>query len=160
MQNLYGSTYLELERCGCKNIFKFLNHTHIEGGELSGTIDELIRHAASKLSHIHFVANDRARCRLIQMGEQEASVFVIGSLDMDVMFSNELPTLETVKKYYEIPYDTYAILMYHPVTTEYDRTALHVNRLVEALLKDTHNYVVIYPNNDMGSHLIWKLTNG
>ena len=113
MQNLYGSTYLEVERCGCKNIFKFLNHTseatmdltlsktidglstylkenpvdlivvhgdrvevlagaitgslnnilvaHIEGGELSGTIDELICHAVSKLSHIHFVANDKAR---------------------------------------------------------------------------------------------------
>lgn len=206
MQNLYGSTYLEVERCGCKNIFKFLNHTseatmdltlsktidglstylkenpvdlivvhgdrvealagaitgslnnilvaHIEGGELSGTIDELIRHAVSKLSHIHFVANDKARCRLIQMGEQEASVFVIGSPDMDVMFSNELPVLETVKKYYEIPYDTYAIVMYHPVTTEYERTAFHVNQLVDALLKDTHNYVVIYPNNDLGSHLI------
>lgn len=206
MQNLYGSTYLEVERCGCKNIFKFLNHTseatmdltlsktidglstylkenpvdlivvhgdrvealagaitgslnnilvaHIEGGELSGTIDELIRHAVSKLSHIHFVANDRARCRLIQMGEQEASVFVIGSPDMDVMFSNELPTLETVKKYYEIPFETYAIVMYHPVTTEYERTAFHVNQLVDALLKDIHNYVVIYPNNDLGSHLI------
>ena len=91
---------------------------------------------------------------LIQMGEQEEAVFVIGSPDMDVMFSDELPALATVKKYYEIPYDTYAIVMYHPVTTEYDRTALHVNRLVKALLKDTHNYIVIYPNNDLGSHLI------
>src|SRR4030095_12495229 len=48
---------------------------HIEGGELSGTVDELIRHAVSKLSHIHFVANEEASARLVQMGELESSIF-------------------------------------------------------------------------------------
>jgi len=59
-----------------------LNHiltAHVEGGEISGTIDELIRHAVTKLSHIHFVANTEAKQRLIQMGENENSCFVIGS---------------------------------------------------------------------------------
>ena len=58
---------------------------HIEGGELSGTIDELIRHAVTKLSHLHFVANRVARNRLLQMGERSESVFTIGSPDVDVM---------------------------------------------------------------------------
>ena len=153
MQSLYGATYREVERCGCKNIFKFLNLTsestmdltlsktalagaitgslnnilvaHIEGGELSGTIDELIRHAISKLSHTHFVANEKAKRRLMQMGELEQSIFVIGSPDMDIMFSDSLPGIEEVKRYYEIPYDKYGIVMYHPVTTEYDRIEYH-----------------------------------
>jgi UDP-N-acetylglucosamine 2-epimerase (hydrolysing) len=48
---------------------------HIEGGELSGTVDELIRHSVSKLSHIHFVSNDEAAKRLLQMGEVASSIF-------------------------------------------------------------------------------------
>lgn len=206
MQSLYGSTYLEVERCGCKSIFKYLNMTsestmdltlsktidglstylkenpvdlivvhgdrvealagaitgslnnilvaHIEGGELSGTIDELIRHAISKLSHTHFVANEKAKKRLIQMGELEQSVFVIGSPDMDIMFSYELPDIEEVKRYYEISFEEYGIVMYHPVTTEYEQTEHHVKQLVDALLADTRNYIVIYPNNDLGSQTI------
>ena len=52
---------------------------HVEGGEVSGTIDELIRHSISKLSHIHFVANDEAKNRLLQMGELENQIYIIGS---------------------------------------------------------------------------------
>lgn len=127
---------------------------HIEGGELSGTIDELIRHSVSKLSHIHFVSNGDAKKRLRQMGETEASVYKIGSPDIDIMFSNDLPTLEVVKKYYEIPFEAYAIVMFHPVTTETTAMKKQATDFVKALMDDTHNYVVIYPNNDLGSHTI------
>ena len=58
---------------------------HIEGGEISGTIDELIRHSITKLSHIHFVANKEAKKRLIQMGEIDSNIYVIGSPDIDIM---------------------------------------------------------------------------
>ena len=71
--------------------------SHIEGGELSGTLDELIRHAITKLSHIHFVSNEDAKKRLIQMGESDKCVFVIGSPDIDVMYSDELPSISEVK---------------------------------------------------------------
>jgi len=127
---------------------------HIEGGEVSGTIDELIRHSVSKMSHLHYVANNLAKKRLLQMGELDTSIYVIGSPDVDVMFSNNLPTLEEVKKYYEIPYHNYAVVMYHPVTTEIKEMSLYANQFVEALLKDDKNYVVIYPNNDLGSKYI------
>ena len=70
---------------------------HIEGGEVSGTIDELIRHSISKLSHIHFVANDEAKNRLLQMGELENQIYVIGSPDVDIMFSENLPNLMNIK---------------------------------------------------------------
>ena len=127
---------------------------HIEGGEISGTVDELIRHSASKLSHIHFVANQEAGKRLIQMGEISASVFEIGSPDIDIMFSENLPDLKTVKEYYEIPFDKYSVLLYHPVTTEIDRLEEDLHIFLDSLIESENNYVVIYPNNDLGSSRI------
>lgn len=127
---------------------------HIEGGELSGTVDELIRHSVSKLSHIHFVSNDDAAKRLVQMGEIESSIYTIGSPDIDIMFSDSLPDLETVKRYYEIDFEDYAIVMFHPVTTEANEMQKYIKNFVISLLNDSHNYVIIYPNNDLGSQYI------
>jgi len=129
---------------------------HIEGGEISGTIDELIRHAVSKMSHIHFVANGAAQKRLIQMGENEESIFIIGSPDVDLMLSDRLPSLQDVMKYYEIAFSQFAIVMFHPVTTELDAMDKYAVELVDALLDSDLNYVIIYPNNDMGSSHILK----
>jgi UDP-N-acetylglucosamine 2-epimerase (hydrolysing) len=130
--------------------------SHIEGGEVSGTIDELIRHSTSKMSHIHFVSNKQAKNRLIQMGELDESIFTIGSPDVDIMFSDSLPDIEKAKKYYEITFDNYAIVMFHPVTTEAKYMEQYVTDFVEVLLADTHNYVVVFPNNDLGSNAIIK----
>ncbi|MFM8917489.1 MAG: UDP-N-acetylglucosamine 2-epimerase, partial [Bacteroidota bacterium] len=127
---------------------------HIEGGEVSGTVDELIRHAVTKMSHLHFVSNNEAATRLIQMGELPESIHVIGSPDMDVMVSTDLPSLDEVKQHYEIPFDAYGIIMFHPVTTELDRMKLASENLFEAARQSGLNFVVIYPNNDMGSEFI------
>lgn len=130
--------------------------SHIEGGEISGTVDELIRHSVSKLSHLHFVSNGEAAKRLIQMGEIESAVYTIGSPDIDIMFSDQLPDLAVVKEYYEINFDQYAIVMFHPVTTEIAAMEEYALNFVQALLADSHNYVVIFPNNDLGSTTIIK----
>lgn len=129
---------------------------HIEGGEISGTIDELIRHSVSKLSHIHFVSNTEAKKRLLQMGEIPESIYVVGSPDVDVMFSKNLPTITEAKSYYEISFDNYAIAMFHPVTTEFESIGEYVTNFVEALVKSKKQYIVIYPNNDLGSSKIIK----
>ncbi|AWA98774.1 UDP-N-acetylglucosamine 2-epimerase [Vibrio harveyi] len=129
---------------------------HIEGGEVSGTIDELIRHSVSKMSHLHFVSNARAKERLLQLGESESSVFVIGSPDLDLMVSADLPTLSQIKKYYDISFETYSIFMYHPVTTEIDNIQENISEVIDALIESGKNYVVIYPNNDHGSDFILK----
>lgn len=127
---------------------------HVEGGEVSGTIDELIRHAVSKMSHIHFVSNEHAKQRLLQMGERDETIAVIGSPDVDVMLSDKLPSLETAKKHYEITFENFAIAMFHPVTTEVEHMEKYANQFVDALLNDSSNYLVIYPNNDLGSSKI------
>ena len=206
LQELYGYTLIEIERCNFKNLFTFENYTHettmdltlaktieglsnycktvqpdmivvhgdrvetlagaivgslnnilvshIEGGEISGTVDELIRHSVSKLSHIHFVSNEQAAKRLLQMGEIKESVFTIGSPDIDIMFSDNLPDLETVKEYYKIPFVDYAVVMFHPVTTEFQTMKQYAADFVDCLLRDNHNYVVVFPNNDLGSQFI------
>jgi len=129
---------------------------HVEGGEISGTIDELIRHAVSKLSHLHFVSNEEARHRLIQMGERKDSIFVIGSPEIDVMLSPNLPSFEALKKRYDIKFSDYAIFSYHPVTTELAMLEENIRIVIDAIKESGWNFVVIYPNNDQGSEIILK----
>ncbi|SAI28636.1 UDP-N-acetylglucosamine 2-epimerase [Bordetella trematum] len=124
---------------------------HIEGGELSGTVDDLIRHSVSKLAHIHMVANDQAKQRLIQMGEGEESVYVIGSPDLDAMIAPDLPEISAVKQHYGIGFDKYAVAMFHPVTSEVNSMRQYARNFFEALRNSGKNYIVIYPNNDLGS---------
>ncbi|TMC55071.1 MAG: UDP-N-acetylglucosamine 2-epimerase (hydrolyzing) [Chloroflexi bacterium] len=134
-----------------------LNNTlvaHIEGGEISGTVDELIRHAVSKLSHLHFVANDDARVRLMQMGETCESISVIGSPDVDVMLSDSLPSMDEVRAHYDIAFGHYGILLYHPVTTEVAGLRERIATVVSAVQRSDWNFVVLYPNNDTGSDVI------
>lgn len=128
--------------------------SHIEGGEISGTVDELIRHAISKLSHIHFTANDDAKQRLIQLGESKDSVFTIGSPDIQIMTSIELPTIEKVRKHYEIPFENFGVFIFHPVTTELDSLREQIDEIISALIDSNKNFIVIYPNNDTGTEII------
>ena len=139
-----------------------LNNTlvaHIEGGELSGTVDEIIRHAVSKMSHIHFVSNQEAKNRLMQLGEIEKNIFTIGSPDLDLMNPGSLPSLEVVKKYYGIEFTKYSVVMYHPVTTEIGDLEQNINSVFEALERTQKQYVVIFPNNDLGTEIIIKRIN-
>ncbi|SFP66692.1 UDP-N-acetylglucosamine 2-epimerase [Enterovibrio norvegicus] len=128
--------------------------SHIEGGEVSGTIDELIRHAVSKMAHLHYVSNDSAKKRLLQLGETERSINVIGSPDLDIMSSGSLPSLQEALDRYEIPFDDFGVLMYHPVTTELDTLADNIKCVVDAVIASNKNFVVIYPNNDHGTDVI------
>ncbi|OIO03101.1 MAG: UDP-N-acetyl-D-glucosamine 2-epimerase, UDP-hydrolysing [Desulfovibrionaceae bacterium CG1_02_65_16] len=136
--------------------FRNILVAHIEGGERSGTIDEMIRHSVTKLAHLHFVANDEARNRLIQMGEQPDAVFVIGSPDIDIMLSPDLPDLDAVRARYDIRFPDYAVALYHPVTTEPEMQAARAQGFARALADSKLNYVVIAPNNDAGSEHIRK----
>lgn len=132
---------------------------HIEGGELSGTIDESIRHAISKFAHIHLVSNENAKQRLLQLGEEEKRIFIVGSPDIDIMMSDQLPDIVLAKKRYDIPFDSYAFFTYHPVTTEFVFLQKNIQTVLEALIDSGKNYVVIYPNNDYGSEIILNELN-
>ncbi len=126
---------------------------HIEGGEVTGTVDEAIRHSISKMAQYHFVANYESKLRILQLGEREDNIYIIGSPDIDIMLS-ELPSIHEVKHRYNIEFDEYAILMYHPVTTEALATENRIRQVLTAVEKSGKNYIIIYPNNDLGSDVI------
>jgi len=130
--------------------FNNLRVAHIEGGEVSGTIDGSIRHAITKFSHGHFVSNTEAANRLIQLGENPQTVFEIGSPDTDAILNETLPDINETKKHYEIPFEKYGILIFHPVTTEITSLKQQAQNIVEALIKTNLNYIVIRSNNDSG----------
>lgn len=132
--------------------------SHIEGGEISGTIDESIRHAISKLCHLHFVANEKAKDRLSQMGENSNNIFIIGSPDLDIILNNSIK-IDDVKKYYDIEFDKFAISIFHPVTTEFNLIEKQCVDYCKALVDSNKNYIVIYPNNDYGSDIILSNIN-
>lgn len=129
--------------------------SHIEGGEITGTIDESIRHSISKLSNYHFVSNESAKKNLLQMGENGENIFVVGSPDIDIMLKNNY-NIDKIKKRYNIRFKNYGILIFHPVTTEVNELHNYVRELVDAVIESKLNYIVIYPNNDMGSEIILK----
>ncbi len=127
---------------------------HVEGGELSGTIDEHLRHAITKLSHVHLVSNDAARVRLLQLGEHPDTIHVIGSPEVDAMTRPDRPGLAAALAHYAIPFRDYGIVAFHPVTTELDTIRAQAEAVVGAALDSGENLVVVYPNSDAGSEAI------
>jgi UDP-N-acetylglucosamine 2-epimerase (hydrolysing) len=123
---------------------------HIEGGEVSGTIDDAVRHSITKHAHVHLVANAEAAARLRQLGEEPDRVFVVGSPEVDVLCSPSLPSLDEVRRRYDIPFDAYGVLMVHPVTTEPELNRRNAGAIVDAVLADGGQFVIIDPNNDEG----------
>ena len=88
------------------------------------------------------------------MGEVPEQIFPIGSPETDVMLSDNLPSLEQVRAKYAIPFTDYAILIYHPVTTELHLIPKHITGVLDGIKSSELNFVVIYPNNDSGSEFI------
>jgi|TARA_B110000027_G_scaffold133884_1_gene163728 UDP-N-acetylglucosamine 2-epimerase (hydrolysing) len=139
-----------------------LNHiltAHIEGGEVSGTIDDTIRHALTKLSHIHFVGSKIAYKRVLNMGEEKKSIFTIGSPDLDIILKKKLPSINYVKKRYSIKFKNYLILLWHPVTSKVESIKKETIKLTNFLKKLNKNTIVIYPNNDPGCNQIINIYN-
>ena len=129
---------------------------HLHGGERSGTVDEPIRHAITKLSHLHLVATEESRERVLRMGELAQNVFVVGapSLD-DVVGRKQLPR-EQVLQALGVPAGArYALVLFHPVVQEAGRAQSQVEALVEALRAEVLarglHVVWLAPNADAGS---------
>ena len=138
--------------------FNNIHVAHIEGGEISGTIDESIRHSVSKLSHFHFVSNEESKKRLVQMGENKKTIFIIGSPDLDIMKKKNLPKINEAKKFYNVKYENYSIMIFHSVTTDKNENRKNlqiINKLVN--INKDQNFICINPNNDPGSISFLKL---
>ncbi len=129
---------------------------HIQGGEVTGTIDESIRHAVTKLSHIHFPATEDAAQRIIKMGEDPEFVFNTGCPYIDEIKSTKpVPLLELGNKYNFDITKKIIIFTQHSVTTEFEESLSQVEKTIEAL-KDLEDVQIIsfFSNTDAGGKKI------
>lgn len=136
---------------------RYIRSAHIEGGEVSGTIDESIRHCNTKLCATHFVSSDAARQRVLALGEAPERVFNIGSPELDTHARPSGVSIEQVKARYAIPFDDYGIALFHPVTSEQDTMGAQAQSLFGALEASGKCFVVIAPNNDPGTEGIFAV---
>jgi UDP-N-acetylglucosamine 2-epimerase (hydrolysing) len=136
---------------------KYIPSAHIEGGEVSGTIDESIRHCNTKLCAAHFVSCEAARARVLALGEDPRRVYTVGSPELDAHAQPSGVTLQEVKRYYEIPFDDFGIAVFHPVTSEADSMQAQAESLFGRLEASGRCFVVIAPNNDPGTEGIFSV---
>lgn len=144
---------------------------HLQGGEVTGSIDEKVRHAVTKLANVHFVSNETARERVVRMGEDPATVHVTGCPSIDVAARTTgqadadepgSPAFDPFRGYGGVgaPFrptpGEYLVVLQHPVTTEYERAPDQIRETlaaVEALGRPTFWF---WPNVDAGSDLVSK----
>jgi UDP-N-acetylglucosamine 2-epimerase (hydrolysing) len=136
---------------------RYIRSAHVEGGEVSGTIDESIRHCNTKLCATHFVSSESAKARVLALGESPDRVFNIGSPELDTHARPSCVSIEEVKTRYAIPFDDYGIAVFHPVTSERDTISAQAASLFGALEASGKHFVVIAPNNDPGTEDIFAV---
>jgi UDP-N-acetylglucosamine 2-epimerase (hydrolysing) len=137
----------------------YIRSAHIEGGEVSGTIDEVFRHCNTKLCTHHFVSSDSAARRVMALGEPSGTVHVIGSPELDFHARPSGVTLQDVRARYDIGFDEFGIVIFHPVTSEQATMGAQAKSLFDALMTSMRKFVVIAPNNDPGSADIFDVLN-
>jgi len=131
---------------------------HIEGGELSGTIDESIRHAMSKFAHIHFTSNSDATNRLKKMGENSKYIFTVGNTSLDgIKTIKKIPQSELEKKYNIDLTKKFIIILQHTVTSEINSIEKNFLKTIEVIKEINIPSIVILGNSDAGSKQIVKL---
>jgi UDP-N-acetylglucosamine 2-epimerase (non-hydrolysing)/GDP/UDP-N,N'-diacetylbacillosamine 2-epimerase (hydrolysing) len=132
---------------------------HLQGGEVSGTIDEIIRHACTKFSHMHFAATDKSAERIIKLGEDSKYVFNVGSPSLNTIRSIDYFSKEKICQKYGLDHQKkLAILLHHSVTTEVDKVEWQIKTSIEAVKLAAKKYdlevLAIYSNNDAGGRRI------
>lgn len=138
---------------------------HVQGGEVTGSIDEKVRHAVTKLSNIHLVANEQARDRVVRMGEPESTVHVTGcpSVDLAARVRAEAAgaPFNPFEHYGGVgdafdPAEGYLVVAQHPVTTEYEDGLTQITETIEAIEAIDMPTFWFWPNVDAGSDLVSK----
>ena len=129
---------------------------HIQGGEVSGTIDESLRHAMSKFSNFHFTANYNTKKRLIKLGEIPNYIFSVGCPSIDALNLESLIDERVLKKKFKIDVKKFFLLLIqHPVTSELNSTK-QIKESIKAIKESNIQHLIVYPNNDAGSKFILK----
>tara|TARA_Y100000591_G_C21804617_1_gene684082 strand:- start:380 stop:1549 length:1170 start_codon:yes stop_codon:yes gene_type:complete len=133
---------------------------HIQSGDLSGHIDGSIRHAITKISHLHFASCADSKKRVLKMGEQKWRVFNTGAPQLDDFSLHNKININDFNKYYNIKLsDKFIIIMQHPVLYENKDAGFQIEQTLKAVENLQIQKIIIYPNIDTGNNKIIKLIN-
>ena len=135
---------------------------HIAGGDVGfGDIDHLMRHAITKLAHLHFTQTESSKERVLRLGEEDWRVFNVGALTLDTILGTRLPSKEEIHEKYNIPPNPFILISYHPTTTEWKDASkqmeLVLNSVAEVVRKHSMGVAIIYPNDYPGGT---RIVNG
>lgn len=135
---------------------------HTQGGEVTGSIDESVRHAITKLAHLHFPTTELSKERLMKMGEDPKSIYTVGCPAMDLIPNVDLSlSKDLFQKYGGVGAEIdvtkpYLVVLQHPVTTEYGKGFEQVNKTLQAVEQIKMQTVWLWPNVDAGSDDVSK----
>lgn len=124
---------------------------HIHGGEITSTVDDIARHAITKLSNIHFPATQVSAERIIRMGENPANVFVVGAPGLDQIFSEKPLSRSDISKKYSISINNpFFLVVQHPVSLEVEDAGTQMRETLDAVMALNQQTIIVYPNADAG----------
>lgn len=135
---------------------------HTQGGELTGNIDESVRHAITKFAHLHFPATERSARRLVKMGEDPSTVIMTGCPSIDLLAGRELSLPKDIFIRYGgvgsllDSQQPYIVVLQHPVTTEFGEGMAQIAQTLQAIAELRIQTVWLWPNVDAGSDDVSK----
>ncbi len=136
---------------------------HLYGGAITeGAYDDAIRHAITKLSHLHFTSTEEYRRRVIQMGEQPERVFNVGSLGVYNIKNETIMSLQELESSLGVSLgERFLLVTYHPVTMEIDKASVQCDDLLKALSEINNDFKLLFtlPNSDTGGRIIISKVN-
>ena len=130
----------------------------VHGGEKTSTVDEVARHAITKLSHVHFPATEESARRIEKMGEEKWRIHVVGAPALDVILNEKLPTREELFKELGLdPRKKVILVTQHPVSEEVEEAGLQMKETLAAVKKFNLPVVITYPHADAGGRKIIRV---
>lgn len=133
---------------------------HVEGGEVSGTIDDMIRHSITKLAHYHICCTERAHSRLLAMCEDNDRILLAGCTSYDKLLTTNTQDCRAVLDKWVGPGSEprdYILALQHPVTTNIRHSIKMFGLMLDALLQFERRVIVLFPNIDAGSKEMTRL---
>jgi GDP/UDP-N,N'-diacetylbacillosamine 2-epimerase (hydrolysing) len=131
---------------------------HIHGGDVSGNVDEPVRHTITKLAHIHFAATRESAKRIKRMGEEPWRIHVVGAPGLDPIQNGKVTELKEIAAKYRLDSSKPVLLvLQHSIVTEAEDAASQIRQTLEAIKELKFQTVLIYPNADAGSRRMIKV---
>jgi len=125
---------------------------HIHGGEITSTVDEHVRHAITKLAHVHLVATQKSADRIIKMGENPKNVYLVGAPGLDEIVDGEITSPQILAQKYQLNLSAPLLLVIqHPVSGELNMAPAQILETLGAIIEEKYQTVIIYPNADAGA---------